>query len=124
MRVVVICPDEELQKGLAESFSQDGGSVLAKFLDAYPSPEAFGRLVRSWAPEVVFLSLEDPGRVSELCEQLDAEFPGLQRIGLAATPEPIQFRLAMRLCMRELLSAPIDAAELRTLNAGDAVEDG
>lgn len=72
-------------------------------------------MIRAWAPEVIFLSLEDPEEAAKLCERLDAEFPALLRFGLAGAANPFSFRLALRFRMRELLSRPFEEAEVQRL---------
>jgi MinD-like ATPase involved in chromosome partitioning or flagellar assembly len=111
MRGIVICPDIALRQRFEEAAAQYN-LTLVKRLDSYPSPEAFGRLARAWAPEVVFLSLENHGHATEFCRHMEAEFPDVQRIALHSSPDPATFKLALRLRMRELLIAPFQHAEL------------
>ena len=105
MRGIVICPNIALRRQFEEATAQYN-LTLVKRLDSYPSPEAFGRLARAWAPDVVFLSLENHGDAAAFCRDMEAEFPDLQRIGLHSTPDPATFKLALRLHVRDLLIAP------------------
>jgi pilus assembly protein CpaE len=116
MRAILVCPGEGLRKGFEDSVTNHS-LILSKRLDAYPSTEGFSRLIRSWAPEVIFLSLEDPDEVGRLCDQLDAEFPELQRIGLGPAPDAAHFRLALRFRMRDLLSQPFDEPDVTRILA-------
>jgi pilus assembly protein CpaE len=75
-------------------------------------------MARTWAPEVVFLSLENHEAATALCQHMDAEFPHLQRIGLHSSSDSATFRLALRLHVRELLIAPFPHVEL-----GQALRD-
>lgn len=111
MRGIVICPNLALRQQFEEAAAQYN-LILAKRLDHYPSPETFSRLAKAWAPEVIFLSLENHEAATELCRHIDAEFPELQRIGLHPSPDPATFRLALRLHVRELLIAPFPQVEL------------
>jgi pilus assembly protein CpaE len=77
-------------------------------LDHYPDADAFRRLVRVWAPSVIFVSMEDMEAVKEIGQQLDAEFASIQRIALTTVEEPAVFRLALQLRMAELLVPPFD----------------
>jgi len=111
MRGIVICPSSEVRQRFQEA-AAPYNLILVKQLDSYPSLETFGRLARAWAPEVVFLSLENHEAATELCHHIDAEFPHLQRIGLHSSPDPAVFRLALRLHVRELLIAPFQQGDL------------
>lgn len=112
MRAILICPDPTLRKRFEEAAASQDHLALSKGSDHYPDSDGFSRLVRTWAPDVIFMSLEEPEEASRLCAQLDSEFPGLQRIAIALTPDPGSFRLALRLQMRELLGEPFDESEL------------
>ena len=111
MRGIVICPNFALREQFEEVAAQFN-LILAKRLDNYPNLETFGRLTRAWAPEVVFLSLENHEAATALCRQMDAEFPELQRIAIHSSPDSAAFRLALRLHVRELLIAPFQPSEL------------
>src|SRR5579863_7415297 len=112
MRAILICPDAALSEKFENATAAHHNLALSKRLNAFPSPDVFSRLIRTWAPEVVFLSLEDADAAAQACAQFDAEFPGLQRVAIAASPDPAVFRLALRLRMRELLTDPFDPEEL------------
>ena len=111
MRAILICPDPNLRSGFEEVIGKVGNLSLKSF-DAYPPPDAFKRAIRTWGPELIFISIEDAIQAAHLCAQLDSEFSGLPRIALAPQAEPAAFRLALRLKMRELLAHPADGAEL------------
>ena len=111
MRGIVICPNVALLEQFEEA-AAPYNLVLARRLDTYPSLETFGRLARAWAPEAVFLSLENHEAATALCRHMDAEFPDVQRIALHSSPDPAAFRLALRLHVRELLIAPFQQVEL------------
>jgi hypothetical protein len=81
MRGIVICPNIALRRQFEEATAQYN-LTLVKRLDSYPSPDAFGRLARAWAPDVVFLSLENHWDAAAFCRDMEAEFPDLQRIGI------------------------------------------
>ena len=111
MRGIVICPNSALRQQF-EAVVAPYNLVLAKQLDSYPSLETFGRLARAWAPEIVFLSLENQEAATELGRHMEAEFPNLQRVAIHSSPDPSAFRLALRLHVRELLVAPFQRTEL------------
>jgi len=51
-------------------------------LDAYPSSDDLRRVVRAWAPEIVFLNIENTAIGSNHNRQLEAEFPAIPRVAL------------------------------------------
>ena len=112
MRGIVICPNIALRQQFEEAAAEHGDLNLVKRLDSFPSLEVFGRLARAWAPEAIFLSLENHEAAAALCRHMDVEFPDLQRIGIHTSPDPAAFRLALRLHVRELLIAPFQQNEL------------
>ena len=112
MRAILICPGDGLRRGFEGAVPQQHSLFVSKCLDVYPTTEGFSRLIRAWAPEAVFFSLEDPDEVTRLCAQLDSEFPELQRIGLASEPDAANFRLALRFRMRDLLAQPFEQSEV------------
>lgn len=78
-------------------------------MDYYPDLDQLRRLVRMWAPNVIFFSLEDGARATALAEHLDAEFPTMQRIALNLVEDPGALRLALQLRMGGLLVPPFEA---------------
>src|SRR5208282_4870053 len=111
MRAIVICPNAALRQQFDEAAAQQKNLIIAKTLDSYPSLDTFARLVRVWAPETIFVSLENQEAAAALCRSMDAEFPDLQRIAIHSAPDPAAFRLALRVRVRELLIAPFQPAE-------------
>lgn len=86
--------------------------MLVKVLSDYPTSEVLRRLVRAWAPEVIFIDLEEAGPAEVVNRQLENEFPGIQRIGVHSLQDPSTFRLALRLHMHEVLVAPFSRAQI------------
>lgn len=111
MRAILVCPDQTLRQQLEQSAAESANLALSKCVDFYPSHDALSRMVRVWAPEVMFVSLEDPDLAAEVCQQMDAEFPGVQRIAVSDSQDPSILRLALRLRVREALIAPFHEQE-------------
>jgi pilus assembly protein CpaE len=113
MRSILISPDEsqrELFQVAAHACRHAVG--ISKALDAYPEPAALSRMIRAWAPEVIFLSMDDPEAAEVVSKHISQEFSGIHQIALHTTQNPDIFRRALRLKMRELLVSPFDPAEL------------
>jgi pilus assembly protein CpaE len=115
MRSILISPNQVLRsqfENVAESLK---GIGLAKRLDAYPDADLLSRVVRAWAPDVVFMSMEDPQAAELVSRQLSAEFPGIQAIGIHTAHDSSIFHLALRLRLREVLIAPFQVDDLAHL---------
>jgi pilus assembly protein CpaE len=82
------------------------GLVLAKVLTEFPSKEGLSRVIRAWAPQVVFIALEGLQALEDVNRQLETDFPWIQRIGLHLWEDPSTLRLALRLHMQEAMVAP------------------
>jgi pilus assembly protein CpaE len=112
MRSILISPNQELRHQFEEAVSSLPSIGLTKRLDAYPEPDLLSRVVRAWAPDVVFLSMEDPQAAELISRQLNTDFPGVQGIGIHTTHDSSVFHLALRLRLREVLIAPFAAEDL------------
>jgi pilus assembly protein CpaE len=107
MRALLICPDSELRSTF-EQAAQAHAIRLTKSLDHYPEVEDLRRLVRVWAPDFVFVSIEDVAAAESITQQLAAEFASLQRVALSKTEDASAFRFALENRMAELLVLPFD----------------
>jgi pilus assembly protein CpaE len=79
---------------------------IAKSLDHYPDADQLKRLMRRWAPKLIFVSMEDVNAVAEIGRQLEADFGSIQRIALSTVEDPAVLRLALQLRMAEMLVPP------------------
>jgi pilus assembly protein CpaE len=86
---------------------------VMRTLGSYPTKEDLRRVVRAWAPEVVFLNIESDNIAEIIARQLEAEFPAIQRVALHSTHNPAIFRRVFQLHMSQLLSAPFDGPDFR-----------
>ncbi|HLX44912.1 MAG TPA: cellulose synthase operon protein YhjQ/BcsQ [Bryobacteraceae bacterium] len=115
MRSILISPNQELRSQFEQAVAPLRGIGLSKRLEAYPEADLLSRVVRAWAPDVVFLSMEDPQAAELVSRQLSAEFPGVQGIGIHTSHDSSVFHLALRLRLREVLIAPFQAEDLVNL---------
>jgi pilus assembly protein CpaE len=115
MRAIVICPDLELRSSFEKVAADCTHLKIAKSCAYYPQADEFRRLVRVWNPEVVFISMETVGAAEPIVEQLDLEFPTIQRVALSETEDPAILRQAMQFGMVELVAPPMDALILARL---------
>jgi pilus assembly protein CpaE len=116
MRGILISPDEtQREQFQSAAHACRHALVLSKVLDAYPEADALSRIIRAWAPEVIFLSMHDPEAADAVSRHITQEFTGIQQIALHTTQKPAVFRRALRLKMRELLVPPFDSVELMAM---------
>src|ERR1700683_11790 len=111
MRAILICPNEDLKQKFASTVARDLTIALSKTLDIYPSSDNLRQVVCAYAPEIVFLDIENLEQAGEIASQLEKDFPSIQRIARHPSQEASIFRRVLRLRMRELLSPPFDPSE-------------
>jgi pilus assembly protein CpaE len=112
MRAILICPNDELRKQFEEALTSHPTLHISRTLDSYPVREDLRRVVRAWAPEVVFLNIEGESMAEVVAAQLEEEFPAVQRVALHPLQNSAVFRLVLRLHMSQLLSAPFDSGDV------------
>jgi pilus assembly protein CpaE len=112
MRAFLISPVEAQRKQFEAVVAPHRILTLNKVLDHYPEGDTLSRLVRAWAPEVIFLSMQDGEAADTLSRQITEEFPSIQQIAIHSSQEPSVFRHVLRLRMRELLVSPIGEEEI------------
>src|ERR1700690_3442400 len=82
MRALLICPNPELRTKFEASLATFRSVNVLRTLDAYPDKEELSRVVRAWAPEVVFLNIESEAVAEIVAHHLEAEFPAVRRVAL------------------------------------------
>jgi pilus assembly protein CpaE len=108
LRGLVISPDQNLAEELSRVLSQLGGVTIVRNLEYYPQAEELGRVVRACAPDVAFISSASMNDVAEQVKQLDRLAPGIQFVALSRDCDPQVLLDAMRVGIREFVSAPIN----------------
>lgn len=115
MQALLVCPDSDLSGQFQSAAAAYPTLGISKSLGYYPSADAFRRLVRVHGPDIVFLSLEDVLASGTLSEQLEVEFPSVQRIALSHFEAPAILRSALRFKMSDLLVPPFGSTTLGVL---------
>lgn len=108
MRSVIICPDIELSDHLVSVLGELGMTQVVRNLDRYPDAADLQRLMRTTAPQLVFIGMQEPERALPMVQELEAQIPGLQFIAVARVCDPQILLDAMRSGIREFLSSPLD----------------
>lgn len=112
MRAILICPNDELRKEFEQAVTPHWMLHISKTLHAYPSPDDLRRVVRAWAPEIVFLNIESTNMAEAIARQLEAEFPAIQRVALHPSQNVSVLRRVLQLHMTQLLSSPFESTEV------------
>jgi DNA-binding NarL/FixJ family response regulator len=112
MIAFLICPDETLRKQFEAAAAPYANFGSTKVLTEYPSPDALARWVRAWAPEVVFMSLENTVAAETLSRLLETDFPAIRRIAVHSAQTSEAVRCALRLQIPDLLAAPFDSGQI------------
>ena len=108
LRSVIISPDQELAQYLSSIFLEMGGVSVVRQVDRYPNQIDLTRLLRSHAPQVVFLSIEGATLATEIASQIDKLMPGVQVVAVGRSCEPATLMEIMRAGIREYLAAPFE----------------
>jgi pilus assembly protein CpaE len=112
LNCAVIAPDRILASQLLGAFEDLGGIKVVRDLPQYPHEFELLRMIRSMAPQVVFLNLQDLDRSFEIIESIQNEFPGLQ---IAVFHDQVDPQILLRLMqhgIREYIAPPFDPDDL------------
>jgi pilus assembly protein CpaE len=112
MRAILICPGEDLRKDFEQAIAPHWMLQISRSLDDYPSAQDLSRVIRAWAPEIVFLSIENLERAQAVARQLEADFPSIQRVAIHSSQDVTVLRSVLQLRMTQLLSSPFDSVEV------------
>ena len=112
MRAILICPGEDLRKEFEQAVAPHWALHISRTLDEYPAPQDLRRVVRAWAPEIVFLNIENLHMAELIARQLEAEFPAIQRVALHSSQDVTVLRRVLQLHMTQLLSSPFESTEV------------
>lgn len=100
---------------LEPALEQSRHFLLVRAIDAYPPPSELARLLRAYAPEVVFLCAEDLADALRAAEGIEQTVPGLPVVAFGAGIEPRTLLELMKAGIREFLPPPFEQAALAEL---------
>jgi pilus assembly protein CpaE len=112
LRGLVVSPDRQLANSLGHVLGQLGTVAIVRDLDSFPTAEELGRVVRAVAPEIAFLSVESMSHVAAVVKELETLAPGIQYIAISRDCDPQVLLDAMRIGIREFVSAPLNANQV------------
>jgi pilus assembly protein CpaE len=112
MRSILICPNSELRTEFEQAVAPHWMLQVSRTLDAYPAADDLRRVVRAWAPEIVFLDIENNSMAEVISRQLEDEFPAVQRVAVHPSQDVSVLRRVLQLHMTQFLSSPFDSVEV------------
>ncbi len=123
LRSITICPDRSLAGQLNTALEALPIAVV-RSLDQYPAEEELVRLLRSLAPQVVLLSVENLSEAVAVARCVETNAPGVAVLALGQDPSPEVLLEMMRAGVREFLQPPFDGPAVveAVARAGQAVE--
>lgn len=112
LRAIIICPDPNLSSRLQRAVTTLGEVTLCRSIAQYPDAVDLVRALRAHAPDVIFLSFENPERATQIVRFLENEAKGVQTIAVDRAADAKILRIIMRSGLREVVTDPFDRASL------------
>jgi pilus assembly protein CpaE len=117
IRAALFSPAEAVAAELEQSISATSGMTLVRHERRYLQAEELERCLRACSPQLVYVSLTEPGNAIALIRDVQEMLPGVQVIAIDTTLEPDRLLRAMNLGVREFLTSPWTASEFeRSVN--------
>src|SRR5437764_689798 len=109
LRTVIIGPDARQAQQLEKSLSALASELsVSRVLHSYPDESELIRTLRTYAPEVIFLSFEKGELAIKVVERVAAEVEGVQFIAYHQNVDATTLREIMRAGVREVVSEPFE----------------
>ncbi|HBY63308.1 MAG TPA: hypothetical protein DEH78_26090 [Solibacterales bacterium] len=102
----MISPDRELGQELEVALQETNQVMLARRLDHYPALPELVRMLRTTAPQVIFLNAQTLSEVQALTPPINEIIPGVQIVAFGRSCEAAVLLEIMRTGIREFLHAP------------------
>jgi pilus assembly protein CpaE len=113
LRVLLICPDKALREDILRVFNELGPAlVVAEAFDRYLPGRELSRAVRTFSPQILFVSYEDPDTAVAVAHYLESETAGMPVVGVHAAGGDRVVREAMRSGARDFLVPPFYLPEM------------
>ena len=109
IRTIIISPDQQTGEDLEKTLGAFEVDVqVCRNVDHYPASDELMRVLRSHAPEVVFLSFENEDLATQIVRILETRAAGVQVVAIHSTCDARLLRESMRAGVREFLSEPFE----------------
>lgn len=113
LRVAIVCPDQELASRLERAVLETRVAAVVLNLNRYPDAVELERLLAAHTVEAVLLSYESPQRFAVVANWLEKKGSGLPMAAVVNACDPGTLLELMRAGVREVLTAPFNADQLR-----------
>ncbi len=113
LRTVIIGPDARQAQLLENALSALANELsVGRILLDYPDDNELIRTLRTYAPEVIFLSFEKGDLAMKVVERVVQEVEGVQFVAYHRDCDPATLREIMRAGVRELVAEPFELSAL------------
>jgi pilus assembly protein CpaE len=112
LKGIIICEDQELTDRLGRVLGTTEKISIRRKFSGYPDSIELLRMLRTQAPDVIFLSFESAGKALELLKSVESEGNRAVVIGISSYPDVAMLQGMMRAGVRECLSEPFDRQHL------------
>jgi pilus assembly protein CpaE len=113
LRTVIIGPDARQAELLEKALSALANELtVSRVLLDYPDDGELIRALRTYAPEVIFLSFERPDLAMKVAERVTQEVEGVQFVAYHRDCDAQTLREIMRAGVRELVAEPFELSAL------------
>ena len=125
LRTVIIGPDARQAQQLEKSLSALASELsVGRILNSYPDESELIRTLRTYAPEVIFLSFEKGEIAIKVVERVAAEVEGVQFVAYHQNVDATTLREIMRAGVREVVSERMVIVDhANWLNHGEITRD-
>jgi DNA-binding NarL/FixJ family response regulator len=111
-RCLVICPDKAVADQLDEQIAELRHVTIARRLENYPSPLDTTQLLRSHAPQVIFLSVDSLSSALVVIRSVESHAPSVQFVAMGTESDPETLVALMQAGIREFLPSPFSTQDL------------
>lgn len=112
LRSLVITPDQGQSEQLQDMLGEIGHVGVIRAIERYPTAIELVRTLRTHAPEVLFLGVDDLEKAMEVISGMEQAVPGLQVVAVGRVCEPNALLELMRVGVREFVAMPFRRADL------------
>jgi pilus assembly protein CpaE len=113
LRTAIVAPDQELAQYLQRVLADTSGIHIVRTVAGYPNAIDLARMLRSHAPQIVFLSVISASDATNIAAQIEEIMPGVQVVAFGQSCDPNTLMEIMRAGIREYIAAPFEPVCLK-----------
>jgi pilus assembly protein CpaE len=108
LRAIIIGAEPDLAGKLEQAFEQSERFVSLRSIERYPSGQEEARIVRAYAPQVVFLCTDKLEEALRVAAAIEKTVVGVPLVAFGRDPHPQTLLQLMKAGIREYLPLPFD----------------